>query len=93
MQFVIKHAFLQFYMRLANKASFTYSVYATMGLNAGIAVGLWLLYCLQCRPLAAFWNAEAYPDASCLDTEVTYYVPVSFVCSLLSMIWAKDRIF
>ncbi|KAL4901992.1 hypothetical protein BDW74DRAFT_181149 [Aspergillus multicolor] len=78
MQFIIKHAFLQFYLRLANRPSFTYSVYVTMVLNAVIAVALWLLYCLQCRPLAAFWNAAAYPGAKCLDTPVTYYVPVAF---------------
>ncbi|KAL4922112.1 hypothetical protein BDW62DRAFT_172956 [Aspergillus aurantiobrunneus] len=77
MQFSIKHTFLQFYFRLANKTSFTYSIYATMALNLAIAVALWLLYCLQCRPLPAFWNAAAYPDAICLDTSVTYYVPVS----------------
>ncbi|KAL3483921.1 hypothetical protein BJX62DRAFT_230654 [Aspergillus germanicus] len=77
MQFVIKIAFLVFYLRLASKTSYIYSVYATMVLNLLIAVALWLLYCLQCRPLPAFWNSAAYPDATCLDTSVTYYVPVS----------------
>ncbi|KAL4886243.1 hypothetical protein BJY04DRAFT_213774 [Aspergillus karnatakaensis] len=77
MQFIIKQAFLIFYLRLASKTSFTYSVYATMVLNFLVTVAIWLLYCLQCRPLAAFWNAAAYPDATCLDTAVTYYVPVS----------------
>ncbi|KAL5340157.1 hypothetical protein BJX70DRAFT_396930 [Aspergillus crustosus] len=77
MQFIIKQGFLMFYLRLANKPSFTYSVYATMVLNFLIAVALWLLYCLQCRPLPAFWNAAAYPDADCLDSSVTYYVPVA----------------
>ncbi|KAL4746150.1 hypothetical protein BDW72DRAFT_197965 [Aspergillus terricola var. indicus] len=48
-----------------------------MVLNFLIAVGLWLLYCLQCQPLPAFWNSAAYPDATCLATAVTYYVPVS----------------
>ncbi|KAL4925250.1 uncharacterized protein BDV17DRAFT_294646 [Aspergillus undulatus] len=81
MQFVIKHGFLQFYLRLADQTSFTYSIYAAMVLNLLIAIALWLLYCLyclQCRPLPASWNAAAYPDATCLDTAVTYYVPVSF---------------
>ncbi|KAL2851911.1 hypothetical protein BJY01DRAFT_232806 [Aspergillus pseudoustus] len=77
MQFIIKMSFLLFYLRLASKTSYTYSVYATMILNLVIAVGLWLLYCLQCRPLQAFWNSAAYPDATCLDTSVAYYVPVS----------------
>ncbi|KAL3439562.1 hypothetical protein BDV09DRAFT_182122 [Aspergillus tetrazonus] len=77
MQFVIKQAFMLFYLRLTSKTLFTYSVYATMVLNFPIAVGLWLLYCLQCQPLPAFWNSAAYPDATCLATAVTYYVPVS----------------
>lgn len=79
MHLIIKHAFLQFYLRLANKASFTYSVYATMVLNVAVAVAIWLLYCLQCRPLPAFWNPTMYPDAVCLETAVTYYVPASLV--------------
>lgn len=79
MHLIIKHAFLQFYLRLANKTSFTYSVYATMALNLAVAVAIWLLYCLQCRPLPAFWNPTMYPDASCLKTAVTYYVPASLV--------------
>ncbi|OJJ07322.1 hypothetical protein ASPVEDRAFT_155195 [Aspergillus versicolor CBS 583.65] len=65
MHLIIKHAFLQFYLRLANKISFTYSVYATMALNVAVAVAIWLLYCLQCRPLPAFWNPTMYPDAVC----------------------------
>ncbi|OJJ54839.1 hypothetical protein ASPSYDRAFT_93737 [Aspergillus sydowii CBS 593.65] len=77
MHLIIKHAFLQFYLRLANKTSFTYSVYATMALNVAVAVAIWLLYCLQCRPLPAFWNPTMYPDADCLKTAVTYYVPAS----------------
>lgn len=79
MHLIIKHAFLQFYLRLANKTSFTYSVYATMALNVAVAVAIWLLYCLQCRPLPAFWNPTMYPDADCLKTAVTYYVPASLV--------------
>ncbi|KAL4804567.1 hypothetical protein BDV18DRAFT_161662 [Aspergillus unguis] len=78
MQFIVKHAFLQFYLRLANGTTFTFSIYFTMALNAAIAIALWLLYCLQCRPLAAFWNPTAYPGFKCLDTSVTYYVPVAF---------------
>ncbi|PLN80574.1 hypothetical protein BDW42DRAFT_194389 [Aspergillus taichungensis] len=49
-----------------------------MALNIAIAVALWLFYCLQCQPLAAFWNKMAYPDAKCLNTAITYYVPVAF---------------
>ncbi|KAL4960092.1 uncharacterized protein BDV14DRAFT_193225 [Aspergillus stella-maris] len=77
MQFIIKHGFLQIYLRLANKTSFLYSIYATMALNLAIAIALCLLYCLQCRPLPAFWNLVDYPGAICLKTSVTYYVPVS----------------
>ncbi|KAL2815252.1 hypothetical protein BDW59DRAFT_177688 [Aspergillus cavernicola] len=77
MQFALKTGFLLFYLRLANKTSFIYSVYATMVLNVLITIALWLLYCLQCRPLPAFWNPAAYPDAKCLKMAITYYVPVS----------------
>ncbi|KAL3476708.1 hypothetical protein BJX99DRAFT_258258 [Aspergillus californicus] len=77
MQFTIKTGFLLFYFRLASKTTFVYSVYATLVLNLLITIALWLLYCLQCRPLAAFWNSAAYPDATCLSTSITYYVPVA----------------
>ena len=83
MQFAIKQAFLLFYLRLTKQTFFIYSVYATMALNIAIAVALWLVYCLQCQPLAAFWNKMAYPDAKCLDTAITYYVPVALVSSLV----------
>ncbi|KAJ5988151.1 hypothetical protein N7481_003361 [Penicillium waksmanii] len=63
MQFAIKTGLLLFYLRLTNMTSFVSGVYATMGLNILITLTLWLLYCLQGMPLAAFWNAAAYPDA------------------------------
>ncbi|KAI9375055.1 hypothetical protein BJX61DRAFT_540203 [Aspergillus egyptiacus] len=77
MHFAIKTGFLLFYLRLVNKPSFLYSVYATMLLNFLVAVALWLLYCLRCRPLPAFWNPGAYRDATCVETAVTYYLPAA----------------
>ncbi|KAJ5629816.1 hypothetical protein N7528_003473 [Penicillium herquei] len=77
MQFIIKTAFLLFYLRLVTNTNFTYSVYAVMGLNILVSICLWLLYCLQCFPLEAFWDSAAHPNAKCLSTTVTYYVPVA----------------
>lgn len=74
-------SFLLFYLRLSNTRRFTYMIYGTMALIVCFTIAIWLIYCLQCRPLAAFWNPTAYPDAVCLSTKITYYVVVALVSS------------
>ncbi|KAL1962759.1 hypothetical protein VTN77DRAFT_9213 [Rasamsonia byssochlamydoides] len=78
MHFIIKTTFLLFYLRLAHKPLFTYSVYATMALNGVLTLTIWLIYCFQCTPHAAFFNPAAYPDATCLPKSITYYLVASF---------------
>ncbi|OKL58121.1 hypothetical protein UA08_06435 [Talaromyces atroroseus] len=77
MHFTIKMSFLFFYLRISHTRQFTYLVYGTMGLVTTFTIIAWLIYCLQCIPLAAFWDAAAYPDAKCLSTKITYYVAVA----------------
>ncbi|KAF9639898.1 putative integral membrane protein [Lasiodiplodia theobromae] len=82
MHFYLKMGFLLFYMRLSHVPSFRILIYMTMVGNALCTVGIWLLYCLQCIPLEAFWNPAKYPDTICLNSSVTYFVPYSLMLSL-----------
>ncbi|KIW88831.1 uncharacterized protein Z519_10315 [Cladophialophora bantiana CBS 173.52] len=77
MHFWIKICFLLFYLRLASARTFRMLVYCTIGLTAAITVTIWLIYCLQCKPLQAFWYPTLYPTAKCLPSKVTYFVPGS----------------
>lgn len=31
-----------------------------------------LLFCVQCRPMAAIWDPQQYPDAKCFSSHITY---------------------
>ncbi|KAF4949865.1 hypothetical protein FSARC_13367 [Fusarium sarcochroum] len=75
MQFAIKICFLLFYFRLSNHISFRRALWAIIAFHVVTTVVIWLLYGLQCRPLAAFYEPENYPGVKCLDTNVTYFVP------------------
>lgn len=79
MHFHLKMGFLLFYMRLSHVQSFRILIYMAMVCNALCTVGIWVLYCLQCIPLEAFWNPAKYPDTICLNSSVTYFVPYSLV--------------
>ncbi|KAB2573449.1 hypothetical protein DBV05_g7858 [Lasiodiplodia theobromae] len=82
MHFHLKMGFLLFYMRLSHVQSFRILIYMAMVCNALCTVGIWVLYCLQCIPLEAFWNPAKYPDTICLNSSVTYFVPYSLMLSL-----------
>ncbi|RAO73352.1 uncharacterized protein BHQ10_009364 [Talaromyces amestolkiae] len=77
MHFIIKMSFLLFYLRLSNTWRFTLSIYGAMGIVMASTIAIWLIYCLQCIPLPAFWDPTAYPGAKCLSTKITYYVVVA----------------
>jgi hypothetical protein len=79
MHWVIKTAFLLFYLRFANTRVFTTLVYCTMGLNTLFAIITWLLYCLQCVPLDAYFHPAAHPTVKCLNRSILAFVPAAFV--------------
>ncbi|KIY02690.1 uncharacterized protein Z520_01155 [Fonsecaea multimorphosa CBS 102226] len=77
MHFWIKLCFLLFYLRLGKERTYRMLVFGTIGLTATITVTIWLIYCLQCDPLQAFWYPTQFPTAKCLPSKVTYFVPGS----------------
>jgi hypothetical protein len=79
-------SFLLFYVRFVSKGFFKYSIYATMVLNTLFTVVTWLIYCLQCIPLDAYFNKTAHPTVQCLDNSILYFVPAAFVSLLLDWI-------
>jgi hypothetical protein len=79
MHWVIKMAFLLFYLRFATAKTFKFLVYGTMGLNTLFAIITWLLYVLQCVPLDAYFNPAAHPAVKCLDKSILAFVPAAFV--------------
>ncbi|OQU95024.1 hypothetical protein CLAIMM_01293 [Cladophialophora immunda] len=86
MHFWIKLCFLLFYLRLAKERRFRMLVFGTIGLTATITLTIWLIYCLQCNPLQAFWYPTQFPTAKCLPSKVTYFVPGSLELFLDSII-------
>jgi hypothetical protein len=83
MHWVIKMAFLLFYLR--------FLVYGTMGLNTLFAIITWLLYVLQCVPLDAYFNPAAHPAVKCLDKSILAFVPAAFVRPLQNSHRQFDR--
>lgn len=57
-----------------------------MAIVVASTIAIWLIYCLQCTPLAAFWDPTAYPEAKCLSTKITYYVVVALVSNSFTYI-------
>ncbi|RFU23570.1 hypothetical protein B7463_g12768, partial [Scytalidium lignicola] len=77
MQFSVKMCFLLFYFRLSKASQFRMALWGVIGFHIATTVVIWLLYGLQCRPLAAFYDPASYPGVKCLSTDVTYFVPYS----------------
>lgn len=78
MHFIIKVAFLLFYLRFATKL-FRKLVYVTMGINVIFTLATILLYCFQCLPLDAFFHPERHPNVKCVSKSFLAYVPAAFV--------------
>ncbi|KAK8038616.1 hypothetical protein PG993_007027 [Apiospora rasikravindrae] len=76
LQFLIKMSFLFFYLRtLTTTTQFQHAVYIVMGLVCFQTVGTWIFYGLQCIPIDAYFHPELYPDRSCIDSSLSYYLP------------------
>jgi hypothetical protein len=69
-------SFLFFYRRtLEVTPDFRIAVITTMvfvGLQTG---GTWIFYALQCIPIQAFFTPELYPNAVCISSGLSYYLP------------------
>ncbi|KAL2059803.1 hypothetical protein VTL71DRAFT_10187 [Oculimacula yallundae] len=76
MHWVIKMAFLLFYLRFATKV-FRTLVICTIGLNCAFTVAQWLLYCLQCMPIDAFFHPELHPGVQCIDNKILAFLPAA----------------
>ncbi len=79
MHWIIKMAFLLFYLRFANAKTFRSLIYGTMALNTVFAIITWLIYTFQCVPLDAYFHPAAHPTVRCLDRSVLAFVPAAFV--------------
>ena len=69
-QFSIKMCFLLFYFRLSRTPWFLYALWGSIAWHISTTIAIWLLYGLQCRPLAAFWAPQLYPGVTCLDSNM-----------------------
>ncbi|KAI0480039.1 hypothetical protein GGR56DRAFT_248853 [Xylariaceae sp. FL0804] len=96
MQFTVKMCFLLFYFRLSKTEAFLRALWAVIAFHCVTTVVIWLLYALQCMPLAAFWDPTKYPNTTCLSSNVTYWVPFTLnlttdLCILalpLTVVWS-----
>ena len=77
MHWIVKMAFLLFYLRIAHTKIFTWSIYATIATNCVFTVIIWMIYCFQCIPLDAYFNKAAHPTVQCLPNKVLYFVPAA----------------
>jgi hypothetical protein len=77
-------AFLLFYLRLSPETTFRRWVYMAMALNVMFTLTNWLIACLQCIPLDAFFHPAAHPGTKCISQFVTFFVPAFLVsCRLM----------
>ncbi|KAF3006357.1 hypothetical protein E8E14_006166 [Neopestalotiopsis sp. 37M] len=51
------------------------TIYIVMGVVVCQTIGTWLFYGLQCIPIQAYFHPELYPDAKCVATKLSYYLP------------------
>jgi hypothetical protein len=76
LQFFIKMSFLFFYRRtLQTTRPFKIAVICTMVLVCLQTGGTWIFYALQCIPIQAYFHPELYPNARCINSGISYYVP------------------
>ena len=72
-------SFLLFFKRLSPNRTFQIAVHCTIAANVFVTVGTWILYCLQCIPIEAYWAPEKHPDVKCLDFGISLWLPASAV--------------
>jgi hypothetical protein len=96
MHFLIKSAFLTYYLRLSPNRRFRTWIGVGYGLNFGsLIVGL-LLLVFQCIPVKAALSTLARLNATCMDRDFVLFAPSSMVLSPQTLSYAiadKDRTF
>ncbi|KAF2623061.1 hypothetical protein BU25DRAFT_305614, partial [Macroventuria anomochaeta] len=76
LQFFIKMSFLFFYRRtLEVNPGFRLAVIITVVLVCLQTGGTWIFYGLQCIPIQAYFQPELYPNAVCISSGLSYYLP------------------
>jgi hypothetical protein len=76
LQLFIKMSFLFFYRRtLEVTPGFRLAVIITMVFVCLQTGGTWIFYALQCIPVQAYFTPELYPNAKCISSGLSYYVP------------------
>jgi hypothetical protein len=69
-------SFLFFYRRtLQTTRPFRIAVIITMVLVCLQTGGTWIFYGLQCIPIQAYFHPELYPNAVCISSGLSYYLP------------------
>ncbi|KAF1830898.1 hypothetical protein BDW02DRAFT_79083 [Decorospora gaudefroyi] len=72
---VIKSAFLFFYLRLSPNPTFRKFVYIGVGLNGAIWIINVLMACFQCVPFDEILHPGTHPDAKCISRLALLIVP------------------
>ncbi|KAF2130545.1 hypothetical protein P153DRAFT_220463 [Dothidotthia symphoricarpi CBS 119687] len=72
---VIKSAFLFFYLRLSPKKTFRMFVFIGMATNMAIFIANTLIAVLQCTPFDEIFHPGTHPDAKCLHKIILLIVP------------------
>ncbi|KAH9897557.1 hypothetical protein F4778DRAFT_744038 [Xylariomycetidae sp. FL2044] len=76
LQCLIKFSFLTFYLRtIATSDMVRKVVFVVMGVTLAQTIGTWIFYALQCIPIQAYFHPELYPDAVCINSDLSYYLP------------------
>lgn len=81
MHFLIKNAFLAYYLRLSRQRSFRLFVGLGFGLNIGLLVINILLIVFQCIPVAAAFDPlKRLAGAECMNRYYVLLAPSTVVC-------------
>ncbi|KAL1592403.1 hypothetical protein SLS59_009756 [Nothophoma quercina] len=84
---VIKFAFLFFYLRLSPDKTFRRLVYLGMTTNITIFIANILIACLQCMPFDEILHPGTHPDARCIPKIVVLIVPSILVQNIVQDIY------
>ncbi|GME31964.1 l-fucose permease [Neofusicoccum parvum] len=74
-QLFLKLSFLLFFYRTLPTPRFRTAIRITIALVFIQTIATWIFSALQCRPLAAYFNPDDYPDAVCYPYGISYYAP------------------
>jgi hypothetical protein len=85
MHFLIKNAFLAFYLRLSPNRIFRLWIGVGFGLNVGLLFINILLLVFQCIPVSAALSVLGRLESQCMNQEFTLYGPATIVRPSLAL--------